>query len=570
VPEADLITDMTMALGVALVGGLLARRVGMPSIVGYLVAGVVLGPFTPGPSADVEAIQQIAGLGVIFLMFGIGLSFDVKDLRAVARVAIPGSLMLMAVMIAAGTAVGQAYGLAMEEALVLGFAISVCSSAALSRMLATRGLAGGMIGRLAIAWAAVEDLGTVVMLALIPALGGHFDPWDLVLDMVRALGFVAITLVIGPRVIPPVLRAIARIGSRELFILAVVTLALGIASTATLFDVSIALGAFIAGVVLSETEMGHQATADVLPLREAFAVLFFVSVGMLLDPEEVLSSGWLLAAIVGLVVLGRSLAVVGIFALLPYSGRQALLIGFGLAQIGEFSFLVVEAGLAEEVIGQEVYDVVLASAVVSLMLNQFLLLGLPLGQRLLAGSGPLWRALTHGEGIPDIPQGTSDHVLIVGYGRVGALIGHAMDSAQFPFVVVESNLERARRLADAGRKVVWGDAATDQVLNQAGVGRARLAVIALPDHATTVLAVSNIRRVAPDLPILVRAHGSEELVLIRRHEVQEVVVPEFEGGLELLHLTLRALGFSEDDAEGYRMAIRDVHYGLAAEHDSIL
>jgi CPA2 family monovalent cation:H+ antiporter-2 len=569
VPEVHFLTDMTVALAVALGGGLIARRIGLPPLVGYLVAGVALGPGTPGPSANVIAIQEVADLGVIFLMFGIGLSFELADLRAVGKISAPGSVLLMSLMTGVGFVLGRAYGLGAEAALVLGFAISVCSSAALSRSLISRGLAGSVVGRISIAWAAIEDLGTVVILAVLPALGrGGFEPLDLAADVGRALAFVGVMLIAGPRIIPPLLRLVVALGSRELFILSVVCLALGIASTATLFDVSLALGAFVAGVVLSETEMGHQATADVLPLREAFAVLFFVSVGMLLDPAEVLDTGWLLPATVLAIIIGRTLLVVGIFA--PHSGHQALLIGASLAQIGEFSFLIVGAGLRDGIISQDIYNVVLAASVISLLVNQFLLMLVPYGERVLADSGPLWRALQRGAPAPAIPRGLRDHVVVVGFGRVGQLIGHAMDSAGQTFVVIESNLERVRRLAAAGRNVVWGDAANDQVLERAAVAHARLVVVALPDHATTVLAVNNIRRLTQEAPILVRAHGSDELHLIRQHDVQEVVVPEFEGGLELVHQSLRYLGFSEDDAEGYRLAIRDIHYGAAAQYDTVV
>ena len=570
-PEAHLLTDMALALTVALVGGLIARRIGLPTIVGYLVAGVFIGPSTPGPSADMVAIQEVAELGVIFLMFGIGLSFELSDLRAVASIAAPGAVILMLAMTGLGFGLGRVYGLDPEPALVLGFAISVCSTAALSRTLLTRGLGGSFVGRLSIGWAAVEDLGTVLMLAIIPALAsGTFEPLDLLADVGRALAFVLIMLVAGPRIIPPILRRIIMLGSRELFILSVVCLALGIATTATVFDVSVALGAFVAGVVLSETEMGHQATADVLPLREAFAVLFFVSVGMLLVPADLFDTGWLLPAVFAAVVLGRAIGVVAIFALLPFSGHQALLIGVSLAQIGEFSFLIVNAAFSDGIIDAQIYNVVLAVAVFSLLVNQFFVSAVPFGERVLATTGPLWRALQRGSEVADVPANISDHVVIVGFGRVGELVGHAMDSAGCEFVVVEANLERARRLTAAGRHAVWGDAATDQVLELAGIRRSRLVVVALPDHATTVLAVSHVRRLASHVPVLVRAHGSEELHLIRQFDVQEVVVPEFEGGLELVHQSLRALGFSEDDAEGYRLAIRDIHYGAAAQHESVL
>ena len=561
---------MALALSVALVGGLLARRVGMPPIIGYLFAGVMISPFTPGPSADTATIQEVAELGVIFLMFGIGLSFELSDLRAVGKVTGPGSTALMLMMTGIGFGIGRLSGLQWEASLILGFAISVSSSAALSRTLVTRGLTGSVVGRVSIGWAAVEDLATVVMLAIIPALGGEdLSLVDLGFSVLRAGVFVGLMLFVGPRVVPPVLRFIAGLGSRELFILAVVVLALGIASAATLFEVSVALGAFVAGIVLSETEMGHQATADVLPLREAFAVLFFVSVGMLLDPARVLDSGWVMPAVVAAVVLGRVLLIVGIFALLPYSGHQALLIGVSLAQIGEFSFLIIEAAFADGVIGDDVYNIVLTAAVLSLIFNQLLFRLVPRGEQLLAGTGPLWRALSRGGAVPEGPVGLTGHVVIVGYGRVGELIGHAMDSAGEKYVIIEESLELARLLTRAGRIVVWGDAATASVLERAAIDEARLVVICLPDGASTVLVLANARRISADVPILVRGHDSEDLQLLRSYSVRDVVVPEFEGGLELMHQSLLALGFSEDDAEGYRLAVRDVHYGAAAQHETV-
>lgn len=561
---------MALALSVALVGGLLARRVGMPPIIGYLFAGVMISGFTPGPSVDTATIQQVAELGVIFLMFGIGLSFELSDVRAVGKVAVPGSIALLSMMTAIGFGIGTLGGFPWQASLVLGFAMSVSSSAALSRALINRGLIGSVVGNVAISWSAVDDLATVLILAIVPALGGdHLSIADLGFSMVRAGAFVSLMLVVGPRLVPPALRFIAGLGSRELFILAVVVLALGIANTATLFDVSVALGAFVAGIVLSETELGHQATADVLPLRDAFAVLFFVSVGMLLDPARVLDSGWVMPAVVAAVVLGRVMLVVGIFALLPYSGHQALLIGVSLAQVGEFSFLIVEGAMADGVIGEDVYNIVLTAAVLSLILNPLLFRLVPRGEALLAGSGPLWRALRRGGAVPEGPVGLTGHVVIVGYGRVGELIGHAMDSAGEKYVIIEEGLELARLLTRAGRIVVWGDAATASVLERAAIDTARLVVICLPDGASTVLVLANVRRISADVPILVRGHDSEDLQLLRSYSVRDVVVPEFEGGLELMHQSLLALGFSEDDAEGYRLAVRDVHYGAAAQHETV-
>jgi CPA2 family monovalent cation:H+ antiporter-2 len=565
--EADLITNMAVALGLALVGGVVARALRLPTIVGYLAAGVAMSPFTPGPAANVETLRAVAELGVIFLMFGIGLGFDLRELRQVRGIVAPGALLLGLLITAAGAGVGRAFGLPLAESVVIGLAMSISSSAVLSRALSDRGLAHSAAGRLAIGWAVVEDMMTVVVLAMLPVLEGGAGGEALRetgIATAKAVGFVVVMFVGGTRVVPPLLRYSAAFGSREVFIVTVVALALGIAATATAFDVSIALGAFVAGVVISETEMGHQATADVLPLREAFAVLFFVSVGMLLDPSVVADNGWLLAAVVGIVVLGRAAGASLFVSFFPQSARTSLLVGAGVAQIGEFSFLIAGAGLDQGTLTDGSYNVVLAAAVASIAVNPLLFMAVPASERWLQHSGPLWRFFDR-QG-PDLPATAPrpGQPVILGFGRVGALTGHALDSAGIRYVVVESDIELSRRLASAGRAVVWGDAANLEVLEQAGVASASLLVVALPDEASTVLAITNARRLAPRVPIVVRAQGSEALAALRGLDVQDVVVPEYEGGLELMRQALLCLGFSDDDVEGYRLATRDVHYGPPA------
>jgi monovalent cation:H+ antiporter-2, CPA2 family len=570
VVEGELLTNLAAALAFAFAAGYVARLIRVPPILGYLAAGIVISPFTPGPSADLATLRAVSDIGVIFLMFGIGLSFDLSDLTRVRAIAIPGALALMAMVTSLGLGIGWAFGLRWEEGLVLGLAMGVASSAVLSRGLIDHGLAESMSGRIAIAWSVVEDITTVVILALLPSLDAGRDGGilnDGLLSAGKATMFLLLMLVIGARLIPWLLRRAAETGSRELFILGVVTCALGIAASATLFDVSIALGAFIAGVVVSETELGHQATADVLPLREAFAVLFFVSVGMLLDPGEVYSNAGLFAATLTVVVGGKLVLVLLLFALFPLGGRVALFVGAGIAQIGEFSFLIAQTSNDLDIIGTGTYNVILGAAVVSIALNPLAYRLAPRGERWLQSSGPLWRYLDRQGPVPITGQIRPNHVIILGYGRVGELTGHALESLGLPFIIVEADLERARRLSAAGFSVVWGDAGSQVVLEQANIEHASLLVVALPDENSTVLAVRNARRMAPSVPIVARARLREELTLLRESGVEDAVVPEYEGGLELMKQALTKLGFPEDEVEQFRLAIRDIHYGLYKDQD---
>ncbi len=565
--DSELLRNIAVALGLAFCGGVVARFLKAPPIAGYLVAGFLISPFTPGWNANIETLEQVAELGVIFLLFGVGLHFELKDLLGVKGVAIPGSLLLMAIMTSAGIGITTALGGSLEAGIVVGLAMSMSSSAVIARSLVDHGLVQSVPGRITIGWSIVEDLATILFLALLPTIAGGVEDLD-VRDAADSLGraalFVALVLIGGQWIVPRLLLLVARQGSRELFILVVVAMALGIAASSTAFDVSIALGAFLAGVVISETEMGHQAAADVVPLREAFAALFFVSVGMIVDPRELDGNFGLLAAMIGMIVVGKAVAVVALFSLFPHSGRVALTVAAGLAQVGEFSFLIASAGFGLGILNVSEYNVILTAAVASIVLNPLLFRLVPQGGRALQQFGPVWRYLDRQGPMPAPPALQTGHVIIVGFGRVGELTGHAMDSAGVPFVIVESNVDRARRLAKAGRAVVWGDAGSEAVLGQAGLETAALLVVALPDETSMYLAVTNARRLAPTLPIVVRGHGRSDLGLIEELNVQEVVVPEFEGGLELMHQALLQLGYSDEDAEGYRLAVRDIHYGTEA------
>jgi CPA2 family monovalent cation:H+ antiporter-2 len=567
--SSDLLPNIAAALGVAFAGGFIARLCRLPPIVGYLFGGLLISPVTPGWDADVETLQEVADIGVIFLMFGIGLSFNIRDILAVKGVVIPGALTLMTLMTGLGTVAGLVLGLEWREALVIGFAISVASSAVISRTVQERGLTDSIAGRVAIGWVVVEDLATVVILALLPAMEpGGGDGVEILKDTGVAVGkaviFVGLMLLLGWRGIPWVLRRVVMTGSRELFILAVVAFALGIATGGSaIFDVSVAIGAFVAGVVISETEMGHQATADVLPLREAFAVLFFVSVGILVEPRDLLDRIDLVLAVVAIIIVGKTVLALGLFTLFPFSGRIALLVAAALAQVGEFSFLIAQDSLELSLIDEEVYNVILAAAAITIALNPFVLYLIPRAEPALQRVGPAWRVLDRQGDVPSTTELTaslSDHVVILGYGRVGELTGHALTTLAVPFAIIEEDIDRARRLSRAGLNVVWGDAASDIVLKEAATDHAKLVVVALPDENSTVLAVRNIRIAAPEVPIVVRARFREEIPLLADLGVRDVVVPEYEGGLELMSLALVHLGYPAEEAEMYRMAVRDIHY----------
>lgn len=535
----------------------------LPTIAGYLFAGMLLSPYAPGYDADVETLQELAELGVIFLMFGVGLHFNIADLMSVKGIAIPGAILQIAAATAIGAGIGGAFGLDIREGLILGLAISVASTVVLIRALEENGMLESIHGRVAVGWLIVEDLATVFFLVLLPALDPEANGnllTETLLAVAKAAVFLTIMLVIGARVVPWLLGIVARSGSRELFILGVVAGALGIATGAAVFGLSVALGAFIAGVVISETETSHQAAADVLPLREAFAVLFFVSVGMLMDPQVIIDNPGLFLAVLAAVLFGKALVAVLVAAALPYPARTGLTVAVGLAQVGEFSFIVAQEGLDLGLMSPTTYNIILAVAVVSITVNPLAFASIPLVERILRSWDPVWQwADRQGAKLEGhVPR--SDHVLIVGYGRVGELTGHALAQIGVPYTVIESNLPLARRLSAAGIPTLWGDAASLEVLEQAGARDARALVLAVPDESTTLLALANARKLNATVPIIVRAPNATEIPILRSLGATDVVVPEYEGGLEMMRQSLVSLGYDSEEALHFSHAVRDIHY----------
>jgi len=568
VEHFSLLTSIAVALGLALGGGICARLAGLSPIVGYLAAGVLISPFTPGYDADLDALMELAELGVIFLMFGVGLHFNVRDLLRVKNIAIPGALVQIAAATALGTGVGAFFGLSLTEGLVLGLAVSVASTVVLIKALEDRAMFESVHGRVAVGWLIVEDLATVLFLVVLPFLKGGDSVGAFLQDagiaMLKAAVFLGLGLIAGQRLMPRLLSLVARTGSRELFILAVVAIALGIATGAAWFGLSVAIGAFIAGVVVSETETSSQAAADVVPLREAFSVLFFVSVGMLLDPVAVRDNIPLTLSVLAIVLFGKSIVAVVVSAAFPYPARTGLVVAAGLAQVGEFSFIVAGEGLKLGLMSSDIYNVVLAVAVVSITLNPLSFRLIEPIEKLLKGRPPIWQILDRQGEPPSLASRMGGHAVICGYGRVGELTGHALQQMDVPFVVVETDLDRVRRLAKAGVVVSWGDSASFEVLESASVKHASIIVVATPDESSALLTVANARKLNESAPILVRGRAATEIDTFRQLGATEVVVPELEGGLELMRQALIAMGHDPEESLHLSHAVRDIHYQAGA------
>lgn len=565
--DFSLISSIAVALALATVGGMAARFIGISPIVGYLAAGLAISPFTPGYDADAEAIRELAGLGVIFLMFGVGLHFNISDLNRVKAIAVPGAIIQVTLATGLGAAIGFAFGLPWRESLVLGLALSIASTVVLIRSLEDRGQLGTIHGRVVVGWLIAQDIITVVTLAMLPTLAPGEDGdflRNVTVAVAKATAFVVVMLVIGQRLLPRLLAIVARTGSRELFVLAFVAGALGIATGAAVFGLSVALGAFVAGVVVSETETSHQVAADVVPLRDAFAVLFFVSVGMLVDPEMVWENRNLFVVVLLAVLFGNAAIAFLTAAAFPYPGRTALVVGAGLAQLGEFSFIIADEGLHSDLMSIETYNVVLAVAAVSICLNPIAWGTLDALERFLRRFGRVWRLVDRQGELPALNIPRAGHVVIVGYGRVGELTGHALGQVGRPFAVVESSFDRAKALNAAGVPTIWGDAGRAEVLERASIEHAAAVVIAVPDETTALVATAAARAANPAVPILVRARAGGEVAILRGLGANEVIVPEYEGGLEIMRQTLVAIGFDPEETLHLSSAVRDIHYQAAS------
>jgi CPA2 family monovalent cation:H+ antiporter-2 len=562
-----LITTLASALGLALVLGFLAVRFKLPALVGYLLAGVLIGPFTPGFVADVSIAGELAEIGVMLLMFGVGLHFSLKDLLDVRKIALPGAVLQIAVATALGAGVATAWGWGLGAALVFGLALSVASTVVLLRALEARGALDSMNGRIAVGWLVVEDLAMVLVLVLLPPLagwlggkppeGGDGNLWlALGLTLLEVSGFIVLMLVVGRRVFPKLLWQIARTGSRELFTLCVVAAAVSIAyGAAELFGVSFALGAFFAGMVMRESEFSHRAAEESLPLREAFAVLFFVSVGMLFDPMVLIRQPLQVVAVVGIIVVGKSIAAAALVLALRYPLNTAITVSASLAQIGEFSFILAGLGVSLGLLPAEGQSLILAGALISIAVNPLLFALVAPFQRWLHSRSTLARMLERpADPLAELPMATDDkylsgQVVLVGYGRVGRRIGEGLEEKGIPYVVAEQNRELVERLRKRGIAAVCGDASDPGVLIQAHVARASMLVVATPDTIDVRQMTRIARTLNSGIETVVRTHNEEEAGLLEREAAGKVFLGEDQLARGMVRHVLERYGKARGTAE---------------------
>ncbi|UGV25980.1 Kef family K(+) transporter [Rhodopseudomonas boonkerdii] len=540
--NTPLISTVVVGLVLAFILGVVAQRIRISPLVGYLLAGVLMGPFTPGYVADQKLANELAEIGIILLMFGVGLHFSLKDLLSVKNIAIPGAVVQIAVATLLGIGLGEALGWGIGGGLVFGLALSVASTVVLLRALQERRLIDSERGRIAVGWLIVEDLAMVLTLVLLPAIApllkgqGAGDLSALAMPVLVTLGkvagFVIFMLVVGRRIIPAMLHYVAHTGSRELFRLAVFAISLGVAfGAAVVFDVSFALGAFFAGMILSESELSQRAANETLPLRDAFAVLFFVSVGMLVDPAIILRDPLPLLATVFIILVGKSVAAFGIVRLFGYPQSTALTISASLAQIGEFSFILVGLGVSLGLLPDRGRDLVLAGAIISIMINPVFFAIL---DRMVAKEeaepqpvGPPDPAKPVVRDPPPVSELTN-HVVLVGHGRVGSVVSTALRAASMPFLVIEDTPGVVERLRESHVDVITGNAAAPDMLQAANIGHARGLLVAIPDAFEGGQIVAKARALNPTLPIIARAHSDEEVAHLKYHGANVVIMGEQE------------------------------------------
>jgi CPA2 family monovalent cation:H+ antiporter-2 len=486
----------------------------------------------------------------------------------VRKVAVPGAFLQMLLATGLGFALTRLWGWSLGAGLVLGLAVAIASTVVLLRGLMDNGLLNTTAGQIAVGWLVLEDLATVLILVLLPALFASSDvnPWlSAGWALLKAAVFVALMLLVGARLLPGLLTAIARSRSRELFILAAVAVAMGTAfGAAALFGVSLALGAFLAGVVLGEAELSRQIGADVLSFRETFAVIFFVSIGMLVNPAYLWANAGQVLALTALIVLGKALITQLLGLILPASGRTMLVVSAGLSQIGEFSFIVGQAGVSLGVLTQDQYSLILAGALLSIMLNPLMFKAIPRAERLLRRMPAVWARFDRHPPLPRDPALPQEgHVVVVGYGRVGEHIVSVLEQLGLPRLVVEIEAWRAAEFAAAGVPTLVGDAANSEVLTHAGLAGARALVVTLPDEAATEIVVAAARALAPELPVIARAAttaGVERLAVLG---AGDVIHPALEAGLEVVRRTLFRLGYPMTQVERYTDAVRRDKYDTA-------
>ena len=559
--DVDLIILLAVGFGIALIFGYIAARLRLPPLIGYLVAGIIISPNTPGIVADIHLANQLAELGVMFLMFGVGMHFSLNDLLLVRRIALPGAILQIAVATLLGVAVSMFWGWSFGSALIFGLSLSCASTVVLLKALSDRGLLDSVNGKIAVGWLLVEDLVMVLVLVLLPAtavlLGGHplagtdtsQNIWITIgLTLLKVTGFIAFMLIIGKRLIPKIMQLVARLGSRELFTLTVVAAAVSIAyGSYAIFGVSMALGAFFAGMVVKESDFSHRAEEETLSLREIFAILFFVSVGMLFDPKILIEQPLHILAVVAIIMIGKTLAAMALVLFFRYPINTALTVGASLAQIGEFSFILATLGLSLGLLTPDAQNLILAGALFSITLNSFVFSAIEPAQRWIRERSHLARLLERsGDPLAMLPDEVDqaylrDQVVIIGYGGVGRRISENLMQQNIKVVIAEENREIVEKLRAQGMAAVSGEATEPYVLIQAHIQHARLLVISPMDILDIHRIVDIAQQLNPQIQVLICAESKEEAAVIRDENIVEVFYAKEEMAKNMSHHILNQI-----------------------------
>ena len=551
-PQAEPVVSIVTLLGAALVGGMIAHRLRQPVILGYLVVGVAVGPHAFGVVSDLAMVEAAATIGVALLMFTLGLEVSIGQLRQVGKVGLWGGIAQIVVTFALGVAVGSTlFGWSLTQAALFGLVISLSSTMVCLKMLMERGELDSVHGRIMVAMLILQDVSVVLMIIVVPLLGGTAENLFLALAIAtgKAILFVGIAIALGLWVLPWLMGRVGGVRSRELFLLTVLVLCLGAALGTYIFGLSVVFGAFVIGLVLRETRFAHQALAEITPLRDIFATLFFVSLGMLLDPRILVEYWWIVATMVAFIIFAKFLVVFGIVRFFGYSGGVALLAGAGLFQIGEFSFILAQAGVNMGIIANQFYSLILASAIVTMLLT-------PLSMSLVSWLYPKLRRTPTGKGLvaeetaafPISPSTqTVSPVIIAGYGRVGHNIAQGLQDAGIPYTVIEIDPERIFEMRCGGTACIYGDASNVHVLSQADLAKAKVLVVTFPDPLAVVSTVKAALKTNPKLKIVARVHRTREAELLKSLGVKELISPEYEASLEFLRRVLLVSGWRKAD-----------------------
>lgn len=554
-PNSIFFEDIAIVFLAAVAGGILARIARQPLILGYVLGGIAIGPFTPGPTvSEPHAFELFADIGVILLMFSIGLEFSVKDLMRVRWVALAGGFFGILLSIGSAVVLGSLIGWSTTQSIVIGAVTSIASTMVLVRLLVDRGELRSMHGRVMIGIVLVEDVAVVAMTVLMPALG-EFDTGRLLLiseTLIWALLILVPLGYLGAKVIPSILTHVARTQDQELFLLITLTISLGTAAVTQMVGLSLALGAFLAGLIISASEYAHETLARLLSLRDAFVALFFVTIGILIDPHVIVDNLSLLMTMISLIIVGKFVTRTTVVRLVGYPWATAILVGIGLTQIGEFSFVLVQAARSAGHIGSEVYNATLAASLITILINAALVRYVPnwIGRRRVAH--PQLDMAPWPSGGESIQQ----HVVLCGFGRVGHSLGTALEAFQLPYVVIDRNPDTIRRLQVRGTPCLYGDASHRELLMKARAAEASLIIVALPEIESAALAIGRMRDLNPNVPILARAHGSAEAERLGALGVTEVIQPDVETSSTLIRHALTRFGIPKDrilaNVEQYR------------------